>query len=61
MEKIKISEFKIPDFLLNHSTNDVHRKMKSILPVDLDVSTHGTSPGRQLWSWRNFVSSSFPR
>lgn len=38
MEKIKISEFKIPDFLLNHSTNDVHRKMKSILPVDLDVS-----------------------
>lgn len=33
-----MSEFKYPDFLLNHSTNEVHQKMKDILPPDLDVS-----------------------
>lgn len=31
-------EFTIPEFLRNHGTNEVHAKMKSILPKDLDVS-----------------------
>ena len=31
-------EFIIPEFLKNHSTNQVHQKMKDILPADLDCS-----------------------
>ena len=33
-----MAEFTIPEFLRNHGTNEVHAKMKSILPKDLDVS-----------------------
>lgn len=33
-----MAEFKIPDFLLGHSTDEVHKVMKDILPFDLDVS-----------------------
>ena len=33
-----MAEFTIPEFLKNHSTNEVHAKMKEILPVDLDKS-----------------------
>lgn len=36
-----MAEFNIPDFLQNHSTDEVHSKMKSILPADLDVSEGG--------------------
>ena len=36
-----MAEFKIPDFLLNHSTDENHNKMKSILPADLDMSEGG--------------------
>ena len=31
-------EFVIPDFLLNNSTNEVHGRMKAILPEDIDMS-----------------------
>lgn len=33
-----MSEFETPDFLLNHSTDDIHAKMKTILPEDIDLS-----------------------
>lgn len=33
-----MAEFKIPEFLLNHTTDDIHAKMKAQLPADLDVS-----------------------
>ena len=33
-----MAEFQIPSFLLNHSTDDNHELMKSILPADLDIS-----------------------
>lgn len=33
-----MAEFKIPEFLLNHSTDEIHEIMKKILPADLDVS-----------------------
>lgn len=33
-----MAEFTIPSFLLSHSTDDLHKLMKSVLPVDLDVS-----------------------
>lgn len=33
-----MAEFTIPSFLLNHSTDDIHKMMKSALPADLDVS-----------------------
>lgn len=33
-----MSEFVTPDFLLNHSVDDNHEKMKSILPADIDIS-----------------------
>ena len=36
-----MAEFNIPQFLQNHSTDEVHNKMKSILPADLDVSEGG--------------------
>lgn len=33
-----MAEFTIPPFLLNHSTDDLHKLMKTVLPADLDVS-----------------------
>lgn len=33
-----MAEFTIPSFLLNHSTDDLHKLMKTALPDDLDVS-----------------------
>lgn len=33
-----MSEFVTPDFLLNHSPDDVHAMMKEILPADIDIS-----------------------
>lgn len=36
-----MTEFTTPDFLLNHSAEEVHEKMKSILPEDLDLSEGG--------------------
>lgn len=33
-----MAEFKIPEFLLNHTTDDIHARMKELLPADLDVS-----------------------
>lgn len=33
--------FEIPDFLQHHSTNEVHAKMKAIIPEDIDVSEGG--------------------
>lgn len=33
-----MAEFKIPEFLQHHSTNEIHQKMKDILPHDLDLS-----------------------
>lgn len=33
-----MAEFIIPSFLQNHSTNENHKKMKDILPADLDMS-----------------------
>lgn len=38
-------EFVTPDFLLNHSTDEVHKIMKDILPVDID-----TSEGNHVWN-----------
>ena len=34
-------EFKTPAFLLNHSTNEIHEKMRAILPADIDMSEGG--------------------
>lgn len=36
-----MAEFITPDFLLNHSTDENHNRMKSILPADLDMSEGG--------------------
>ena len=36
-----MAEFTTPDFLLNHGTDEVHEKMKTILPADLDLSEGG--------------------
>lgn len=33
-----MSEFQTPEFLLNHSTDDIHAQMKTILPADIDIS-----------------------
>lgn len=33
-----MAQFVIPDFLLKHSVDEVHAKMKAILPADIDVS-----------------------
>lgn len=33
-----MSEFVTPEFLLNHSPDDVHAMMKEILPADIDIS-----------------------
>ena len=38
-------EFVTPDFLLNHSTDEVHKIMKDILPADID-----TSEGNHVWN-----------
>lgn len=38
-------EFVIPDFLLNHSTDEVHERMKESLPVDIDMSE-----GNHVWN-----------
>lgn len=36
-----MADFAIPDFLLGHSTDEVHKRMKTILPADLDLSEGG--------------------
>lgn len=36
-----MSEFKIPEFLLNRRTDDNHKLMQSIIPADLDMSEGG--------------------
>lgn len=36
-----MEEFKTPSFLLGHSTNENHEKMKAILPADIDISEGG--------------------
>lgn len=36
-----MSEFKTPNFLLNRSTNEIHAKMKSVMPADIDMSEGG--------------------
>ena len=36
-----MSEFKTPSFLENHSTEDNHRRMRSIIPADIDMSEGG--------------------
>ena len=36
-----MAEFTTPSFLLNHSTNENHAKMKEILPADIDMSEGG--------------------
>lgn len=36
-----MAEFVTPEFLENHSTEEIHKIMKSILPADLDVSEGG--------------------
>lgn len=33
-----MAEFKLPDFLKNRSTDDLHKIMRSVLPADIDVS-----------------------
>ena len=33
-----MAQFVIPDFLLKHSVDEVHARMKAILPADIDVS-----------------------
>lgn len=38
-----MTEFVTPEFLQNHSTEEVHEKMKQILPADLDLSEGGHS------------------
>lgn len=38
-------EFVTPDFLLNHSTNEVHKRMKEELPADIDMSE-----GNHVWN-----------
>lgn len=41
-----MAEFTIPEFLKNHSTNEIHAQMKAILPADLDVSE-----GSHTWNY----------
>ena len=41
-----MATFKIPEFLKNNSTNDVHARMKAILPKDLDASE-----GSHTWNY----------
>lgn len=43
-----MAEFITPSFLLNHSTNENHEKMKSIMPADIDLSegSHGWNTTR---------------
>lgn len=36
-----MSEFKIPQFLLNRSTDDNHKLMQSVMPADIDMSEGG--------------------
>ena len=36
-----MAEFITPDFLQNHSTDDIHERMLSILPADIDASEGG--------------------
>lgn len=36
-----MTDFTIPSFLQNHSTDDIHEKMKAILPTDIDLSEGG--------------------
>lgn len=36
-----MAEFITPDFLLNHSTNDNHERMKEVMPEDIDLSEGG--------------------
>lgn len=38
-------EFEIPKFLQDHSIDDIHKKMKEILPADLDLSA-----GNHAWN-----------
>lgn len=40
-----MAEFVIPEFLQNHSTDEVHQMMKDILPLDIDVSE-----GSHVWN-----------
>lgn len=36
-----MTEFQTPSFLLNHSTDENHQKMKTVLPSDIDLSEGG--------------------
>lgn len=36
-----MAEFNTPSFLLNHSTNENHARMKEIIPADIDLSEGG--------------------
>ena len=36
-----MSEFAIPSFLLNHSTDENHQRMREIIPADIDMSEGG--------------------
>lgn len=36
-----MAEFTTPKFLLNRSTNEIHAKMKSVMPADIDMSEGG--------------------
>lgn len=36
-----MAEFTTPEFLLNHSTDEIHETMKAIMPADLDMSEGG--------------------
>lgn len=36
-----MADFTTPSFLTNHGTDDIHRKMLSLLPADLDISEGG--------------------
>lgn len=33
-----MADFVIPEFLLNHTTDEIHERMRALLPADLDVS-----------------------
>lgn len=44
--EITIPEFSTPEFLLNHSEDDLHEMMKEILPSDLDISE-----GSHTWNY----------
>ena len=36
-----MTDFQIPSFLQNHSTDENHEKMKAVLPADIDLSEGG--------------------